>query len=415
MSAHASHNTSGLSGSVERLDARAAIARFEVTASDPRLVRLLLDRFVRWWGDAAAQNLVLPAAVGPARDTSSQPTTASVELRAQVGEAPDPANVTALMSSVSFDPPEFDPPEPAASMRPATDDPCSDANGPCSSALDGASCLSGNGTSDSLSQFPSEEPVVRAEGPDEPLKRDAAQATGLNLSETPHFSTMPIASEHSTSPLQRLLSNATRWSAIVQVARSRAHTAFSPTERTAIVLVLLSMCVGTLVFVLMRNQSAGPQPRATSVRLAPDRLPTSLQPSKVTNQPSPQVATTTTTTSRIKPPPKNARPTGERLASEAGEPDAGAPGATEFVGVLEIVSEPEGAAVTMDGTPVGTTPMTLVGVRAGSHAVRVDLDGYDRWSRAVHLVTGTNHQVVAELSRTFGEAIGPRGDDSAKP
>jgi hypothetical protein len=78
---------------------------------------------------------------------------------------------------------------------------------------------------------------------------------------------------------------------------------------------------------------------------------------------------------------------------------AAAPAAASFVGSLEVVSEPEGATVIMNGQPVGTTPLELEGVRAGSHALTVDLDGYRRWSTAVTVVSYKRNRISPKLLR----------------
>src|SRR5262249_11308842 len=49
------------------------------------------------------------------------------------------------------------------------------------------------------------------------------------------------------------------------------------------------------------------------------------------------------------------------------------------VGVLVVESRPPSATVLVDGRPVGTTPMSLSDVPAGTHAVRLERDGYRFW------------------------------------
>ena len=45
------------------------------------------------------------------------------------------------------------------------------------------------------------------------------------------------------------------------------------------------------------------------------------------------------------------------------------------------------------------SPIRLSKVRAGSHTVRIDLDGYERWSRAVAVVTNQSTRVTAMMER----------------
>ena len=73
--------------------------------------------------------------------------------------------------------------------------------------------------------------------------------------------------------------------------------------------------------------------------------------------------------------------------------------AARFVGALAVDSRPAGARVFMDGTLVGTTPMALPSVPAGSHAIRIEHDGYRRWSSAVQVVASESNRVTASLER----------------
>ena len=59
-----------------------------------------------------------------------------------------------------------------------------------------------------------------------------------------------------------------------------------------------------------------------------------------------------------------------------------------FVGTIEISSTPVGALVIIDGVTHGPTPLEIRGVQAGAHAVRVELDGYERWTKAVSVASG---------------------------
>jgi len=73
--------------------------------------------------------------------------------------------------------------------------------------------------------------------------------------------------------------------------------------------------------------------------------------------------------------------------------------AARFAGALAVDSRPSGAKVFMDGKLVGTTPMALPTVPAGSHAIRLEHDGYRRWSSSVRVVAGEQNRVTASLER----------------
>ena len=85
-------------------------------------------------------------------------------------------------------------------------------------------------------------------------------------------------------------------------------------------------------------------------------------------------------------------------AAARGAPAAAAP-ASRFSGSLAVDSRPAGATVFMDGKLVGTTPLALKGVAAGSHAIRLEHDGYRRWSSSVRVVASEQNRVTASLER----------------
>jgi PEGA domain len=70
-----------------------------------------------------------------------------------------------------------------------------------------------------------------------------------------------------------------------------------------------------------------------------------------------------------------------------------------FAGALAVDSRPAGAKVFMDGTLVGTTPIALPSVPAGSHAIRLEYEGYRRWSSSVRVVASEQNRVTASLER----------------
>jgi len=56
-----------------------------------------------------------------------------------------------------------------------------------------------------------------------------------------------------------------------------------------------------------------------------------------------------------------------------------------MLGTLLIASAPKGAKVTIDGIPRGHSPLSVSRLRAGNRIVRLELDGYRRWSWAVYV------------------------------
>jgi PEGA domain-containing protein/protein kinase-like protein len=80
----------------------------------------------------------------------------------------------------------------------------------------------------------------------------------------------------------------------------------------------------------------------------------------------------------------------------AAPPTAGARG---FAGSLVVDSRPPGAKVYVDGRLAGTTPLAMNDVRAGEHAIRLERDGYRRWSSSVRIVAAEQNRVTASLER----------------
>jgi len=70
-----------------------------------------------------------------------------------------------------------------------------------------------------------------------------------------------------------------------------------------------------------------------------------------------------------------------------------------FSGALVVDSRPTGARVYIDGKAAGTTPLSMDDVAAGEHAIRLERDGYLRWTASVRVVAGERNRVTASLER----------------
>ncbi len=68
-------------------------------------------------------------------------------------------------------------------------------------------------------------------------------------------------------------------------------------------------------------------------------------------------------------------------------------------GTLVADSRPSGARVIVDGRAVGKTPLKLGGIKAGSHAVRFELEGYRAWTAGVTVTGGRETRVAGSLER----------------
>jgi hypothetical protein len=73
-----------------------------------------------------------------------------------------------------------------------------------------------------------------------------------------------------------------------------------------------------------------------------------------------------------------------------------APQAPVYVGTLSIDSSP-GGTVFVNRRSAGKTPLRLSELRAGSHLIWIERDGYRRWTRVVHVPADRVSRVSAEL------------------
>jgi hypothetical protein len=78
-------------------------------------------------------------------------------------------------------------------------------------------------------------------------------------------------------------------------------------------------------------------------------------------------------------------------------PEAFDSGPQTFVGAVSITSVPSGASVSINGKAAGVTPLRLPRQRAGSLAVQIAQDGFERWSAAVRVPADQLTQVTARL------------------
>lgn len=69
----------------------------------------------------------------------------------------------------------------------------------------------------------------------------------------------------------------------------------------------------------------------------------------------------------------------------------------QTTGTLEITSEPSGAAVTINDTPYGVTPLTVTGLNQGTYIVGYSLPGYQPFLNQVILVPGQSVIVPAAM------------------
>jgi len=68
------------------------------------------------------------------------------------------------------------------------------------------------------------------------------------------------------------------------------------------------------------------------------------------------------------------------------------------LGLADIGSTPPGAAVSVDGAPVGETPLTGLKLRPGAHQVEFTREGYERHSESVRIEAGKKAKLDVALA-----------------
>jgi hypothetical protein len=71
--------------------------------------------------------------------------------------------------------------------------------------------------------------------------------------------------------------------------------------------------------------------------------------------------------------------------------------ATNSTGSLQVASRPSGAQVFVDDNLIGTTPLLLSNVAAGSKSLRIELSGHQIWTTSVQIKPGGRVRASARL------------------
>ncbi|MEP6782561.1 MAG: PEGA domain-containing protein [Acidobacteriota bacterium] len=120
---------------------------------------------------------------------------------------------------------------------------------------------------------------------------------------------------------------------------------------------------------------------AAPAAVAPKAVPAVAEPV----QPSQDPSTPTPQPSAAAPAPV-VRPEEARKASPR----------TEYVGTLSIDASP-GGEVFVNREDAGATPLRLENIKAGSHLVWIERDGYRRWTKVVEVPADRVSRVFANL------------------
>jgi hypothetical protein len=88
---------------------------------------------------------------------------------------------------------------------------------------------------------------------------------------------------------------------------------------------------------------------------------------------------------------------GTQPAGRATQPAAQATGPQAFTGSIYVDSRPRGATVSINGKPVGETPLRIPEMPIGTHVVRLELPNHRIWSSTARVAAGQEARVTGSL------------------
>ncbi|HEY0284462.1 MAG TPA: PEGA domain-containing protein [Vicinamibacterales bacterium] len=290
--------------------------------------------------------------------------------------------------------------------------------------------VAANGSDDSLSEFVPETTPQEIVVPGISASPKRTPPSRVDLHTAPRFSTgshtpQPQAPRLVASLATRVrrpqaqLINAIRfplWMGRVRDVRRLATrttlTAFAGGAAAAVLIMLLvggqpSVGVQPPMDAMPRTIQAARQEPALPAPDVPS--PQDAQPvaegvrAESTSPPSPIVTTATRpigtsggASRATKPAP---RPSPPASVASARPKIAAVPPSASYQGSLAFSSAPAGARVFVNGAFVGSTPLVLNNLPVGSRAVRIEADGYQRWSSSTQVVANQQTRVSATLGR----------------
>jgi uncharacterized coiled-coil protein SlyX len=160
---------------------------------------------------------------------------------------------------------------------------------------------------------------------------------------------------------------------------------------TATVGVMFGIAIGALVWVQlagMKTVPVGAAPQEHQQPSSPAESATPPQP-----EPSPVVAPVAVTVPPARIQQSSTKPSPAKPPSiERAQP-------VNYVGTLSIDADPAGE-VFINRQDAGRTPLRLDNLRAGSHLIWIERDGYQRWTRVVQVQADHVTRLSAELEPT---------------
>jgi ferritin-like metal-binding protein YciE len=171
-----------------------------------------------------------------------------------------------------------------------------------------------------------------------------------------------------------------------------------PQRRVTIVATTVVLAAVLLVIAPTRvpiRVAAQPTPLAEQPPAAPiveQQLPAPTPPAE---RAQPIVSTPPPAPTVAAPAPRRRAPAAAAVRTTSDDVAPASP--VRFIGDLSITSTPPGARVFVNGRAVGVTPLVLHEQRAGSVAVQIVSEGFERWSASVSIPAGQVTRVAATL------------------
>lgn len=221
------------------------------------------------------------------------------------------------------------------------------------------------------------------------LERDARPVTALRFAEALHAGTrgpVPASPEVNVELASDLPLRP------VEEGAAARGPAFEATQRQPSAYTRVPMFVA-LVISLALGAAAG-------LTRGGDDLPLPGPPATAAVVPSPARIAPAGAIPALETPPPSSSAAGPRQRATPRAPASTArvqPGSQARSGALYIGSRPAGARVFLNGRAAGATPVLVSGLAAGTHHVRLELQGHGAWSTSVVVSAGAQTRVGASL------------------
>ncbi len=151
-----------------------------------------------------------------------------------------------------------------------------------------------------------------------------------------------------------------------------------PSLVAAVVGVILGIAIGITGWMLWSRGPTAPVPATASPLVA--------APAPIVASPQPAIVLAS-----ANPDPAPVRSVPKRVAEDARPSDG-------YVGTLSIDADP-GGEVFINREAAGHTPLRIANLKAGSHLVWIERDGYQRWTKVVQVPSDRVSRVSAQLER----------------